>query len=95
MRWVRPSARILLREEQWEAGRRGKAGGGAGPLSTPSVLVGGTEGRGARRAEGSQRQAEPAAMALVGPVICGSRRDVYLLLLLLLLLLPPWVPAGK
>ncbi|XP_028743732.1 protein crumbs homolog 2 [Peromyscus leucopus] len=34
-------------------------------------------------------------MALVGPVIWSSRRDVHLLLLLLLLLLlPPWVPAG-
>lgn len=82
------------REEQWGAGRRGRAGGGAGPLSTSSVLVGGTQGRGARRAEGSHRQAEPAAMALVGPVIWGPRRDVYLLLLLLLLL-PPWVPAGE
>ncbi|XP_052038371.1 protein crumbs homolog 2 [Apodemus sylvaticus] len=33
-------------------------------------------------------------MALVGPVIWGPRRGVYLLLLLLLLLLPPWVLAG-
>nr|XP_021489017.1 protein crumbs homolog 2 [Meriones unguiculatus] len=33
-------------------------------------------------------------MALVGPVLWGSRREVYLLLLLLLLLLAPWVPAG-
>lgn len=93
-RWVRPSTRILPGEEQWEAGRRGRAGGGAGPLSTSSVLVGGTKGRGARVAEGSHRQAEPAAMALVGPVIWDPRRDVYLLLLLLLLL-PPWVQAGE
>lgn len=80
-------------EEQWEAGRRGRAGGGVGPLSTASVLVGARQGRGARQAEGSHSQAEPAAMVLVESVIWSFRRDVHLLLLLLLL--PPWVPAGE
>lgn len=51
------------------------------------------KGRGVRQAEDSNRQAEPAAMALVECVIWGSRRDIHLLLLLLLL--PPWVPAGE